>query len=109
MLDAEHALDVGTPVHARTALRFRDAEVREFRFPGAQDVGLNLRDLADLRLSEQRPLRDLGGVHGGHADASRQYSKVVTDRTLLCTARIHPCSVVRPAVRPPTSAWKHAC
>ena len=59
VLDPQHPLDVRPAIDARAALRLRDAEIRELRLPRAQHVRLHLRDLADLRLPEQRPIGNL--------------------------------------------------
>jgi len=62
VLDPQHPLDVRPAVDPRPALHLGDAEILELRLPRAQHVGLQLRDLAHLRLPEQRPTRDLDRV-----------------------------------------------
>ena len=56
--DLQDALDVGLAVDARPALRPRHAELGELVFPRAQDVGLDLGDLAHFRCLEGGLVRD---------------------------------------------------
>ena len=46
LLDAQDALDVGAPVNARAARRFRHAQVGKLRLPRSQDVRLHAGDFA---------------------------------------------------------------
>src|SRR6266568_7346922 len=59
LLDAQHGLDVATPVDplARGVLRGRQR--RKLRLPVAQDVGLGVGDLAHLADLEEELVRDL--------------------------------------------------
>src|SRR5688500_18842821 len=73
----QHPLDVAATIDARSARGLRDTQVRELRFPRAQHVGLDLCDLADLRLPEQRAVRDLH-CGNGHLERVASISEAIT-------------------------------
>jgi hypothetical protein len=63
VLDAQDPLEVCAPIDTRPARALCDSQIRKLCFPRAQHVGLHLRNLADFRLPEQRPVGDLDGGH----------------------------------------------
>src|SRR6266849_462133 len=75
MLDPHDLLDVSSAINAGTPLRLRDAKGREFGFPRAQHVGLQLDQITHLgRLEERAPGNvDLNGsvVHDAKSIAGR--------------------------------------
>ena len=71
MLQAQHTLDVDATIDAWAACGLGDAQIRKFRLPRAENERLDLGDLADLGLPEQRAVGNFHRVHCGHQSARK--------------------------------------